>query len=99
MLVAVSAGIDSTVLFHALHSLAGPLALDLCIGHVNHGLRAEASDGDETAVRELAEDSEFRSSIAGAGRTEVEEHYTWARTRREFRATMAAALGIPLSSD
>ncbi len=54
VLVAVSAGIDSSVLFHALHGLAGSLELDLCIGHVNHGLRGEASDADETAVRELA---------------------------------------------
>jgi tRNA(Ile)-lysidine synthase len=54
VLVAVSGGVDSTVLFHALHSLAGSLELDLCIGHVNHGLRGEESDADETAVRELA---------------------------------------------
>ena len=46
VLVAVSGGVDSTVLFHALHRLAGSLDLDLCIGHVNHGLRGEESDRD-----------------------------------------------------
>jgi tRNA(Ile)-lysidine synthase len=54
VLVAVSGGVDSTVLLHALRSLAGSLDLDLCVGHVNHGLRGEASDGDEAAVRALA---------------------------------------------
>jgi len=54
VLVAVSGGVDSVVLFHALHRLAGSLDLGLCIGHVNHGLRGEESDGDESAVRALA---------------------------------------------
>jgi tRNA(Ile)-lysidine synthase len=54
VLVAVSGGVDSVVLFHALHGLAGSLELDLCIGHVNHGLRGQGSEGDEAAVRALA---------------------------------------------
>jgi tRNA(Ile)-lysidine synthase len=54
VLVAVSGGIDSTVLFHALHGLADSLDLDLRIGHVNHGLRGDESDGDEASVRALA---------------------------------------------
>jgi len=55
VLVAVSGGVDSVVLFHALHRLAGSLDLDLCIGHVNHGLRGEESDADESSVRVLAD--------------------------------------------
>jgi tRNA(Ile)-lysidine synthase len=54
VLVAVSGGVDSVVLFHALHGLAGSLELDLRIGHVNHGLRGAESEGDEAAVRALA---------------------------------------------
>ena len=50
-LVAVSGGVDSSVL---LASLA-ELGLDLVVGHVNHGLRAEGSDADEAHVKELAQ--------------------------------------------
>ncbi len=54
VLVAVSGGVDSTVLLHVLRSLAGSLDLDLSVGHVNHGLRGEESEADASAVRELA---------------------------------------------
>jgi tRNA(Ile)-lysidine synthase len=54
LLVAASAGIDSTVLWHGLQCLAAPHALRLCIGHVNHGLRGAESDADEAWLREQA---------------------------------------------
>lgn len=54
VLVAASGGLDSTVLVHALAALRDRLALDLAIGHVNHGLRGAESDADEKAVAELA---------------------------------------------
>jgi tRNA(Ile)-lysidine synthase len=53
VLVAVSGGVDSTVLCVALHDLAEALGLRLAIGHVHHGLRGDASDGDQAAVQEL----------------------------------------------
>jgi tRNA(Ile)-lysidine synthase len=52
VLVAVSGGIDSTVLADALHETSHELSLRLSIGHVNHGLRSGA-DADEAGVREL----------------------------------------------
>lgn len=55
ILVAVSGGVDSTVLLHALARAAPGLAMELAVGHVNHGLRGEASDADEAFVRERAE--------------------------------------------
>ncbi len=55
VLVAVSGGVDSTVLLHALHASAGELDLDLRVGHVDHGLRGEASRADAEAVRSLGE--------------------------------------------
>jgi len=54
VLVAVSGGVDSTVLAHVLAGLAPRLELRLFLGHVNHSLRGAGSDGDEAAVRELA---------------------------------------------
>jgi tRNA(Ile)-lysidine synthase len=54
ILVAVSGGIDSVSLLHLLLAVKDELDLDLAIGHVNHGLRGEESEGDEGAVRALA---------------------------------------------
>ena len=54
VLVAVSGGVDSTVLAHALSALRRPLEIQLAIGHVDHGLRGAASDADLQAVRALA---------------------------------------------
>ncbi|MEN8160286.1 MAG: tRNA lysidine(34) synthetase TilS [Myxococcota bacterium] len=54
VLVAVSGGIDSTVLAHGLAALAPRLELRLVIGHVHHGLRGAASDADRDFVAALA---------------------------------------------
>jgi tRNA(Ile)-lysidine synthase len=53
LLVAVSGGPDSVALLHALTCLRDDLALTLAVGHVHHGLRAEA-DRDAAFVRGLA---------------------------------------------
>lgn len=55
VLVAVSGGVDSTVLLHALAAAAPELRLSLAAGHVNHGLRGPDSDADEAAARCSAE--------------------------------------------
>jgi tRNA(Ile)-lysidine synthase len=55
VLVAVSGGIDSTVLAHALAAVGRKRRVSLFIGHVNHGLRGAASIADEQAVRRLAD--------------------------------------------
>ncbi len=55
VLVAVSGGLDSTALLHLLHAQARRHRLVVSVGHVNHGLRGEASDADEAAVRALAD--------------------------------------------
>jgi tRNA(Ile)-lysidine synthase len=59
VLVACSGGVDSTVLLCGLGALAGELELSLAVGHVHHGLRGAEADGDEAAVRALAEKLEL----------------------------------------
>jgi len=54
IVVAVSGGVDSTVLLQALAEVAGDRGLSLTVGHVHHGLRAAAADADADAVREAA---------------------------------------------
>jgi len=54
VLVAVSGGIDSVVLFHLLFQLKDQLHLNLEIVHINHCLRAEQADRDQQFVGELA---------------------------------------------
>lgn len=55
VVVAVSGGVDSVVLLHVLHRLAGDRRWQLHVAHFNHGLRGRASSGDETFTRRLAE--------------------------------------------
>ena len=53
VVVAVSGGADSVVLLDLLVRLA-ELRLNLVVAHLNHGLRGDASDGDERFVARLA---------------------------------------------
>lgn len=54
LLVAISGGIDSTVLLHALVRLSHGRNFRCIAAHINHGLRADASREDERAVQEFA---------------------------------------------
>lgn len=64
LLVAVSGGVDSTVLLRALHECKESHRLELAVGHVQHGLRGEESRLDEAAVREGAEGYGLEAFIA-----------------------------------
>ncbi len=55
VLVAVSGGVDSTVLLHVLKEL-GELNLELIVCHLNHGLRGAESRRDFQFVKSLAEE-------------------------------------------
>ncbi len=54
VLVAVSGGLDSMVLLHALHRFADQHRWQLTVAHFNHRLRGRASDADERLVRRTA---------------------------------------------
>lgn len=53
LIVAVSGGVDSTVLLHSLAELKKKCELELVVAHVNHALR-ETSDRDQSFVQQMA---------------------------------------------
>ena len=103
LLVAVSGGLDSTVLAHALAGLREPLGLELAIGHVNHCLRGDESDADEKAVAELASRLDARFGIervdparlreAGSSRTRPTTQEAARSLRREALERIRVRLG------
>ncbi len=54
VLVGVSGGPDSVVLFHTLHLLASHFSIDLGVAHLDHGLRKKESEQDAGFVSNLA---------------------------------------------
>jgi tRNA(Ile)-lysidine synthase len=70
-LVAVSGGVDSMVLLHALHQLAPRNGWNLVVAHFNHRLRGRASDADATFVRKAAQKLGL-SFVGGAGDVNAE---------------------------
>ena len=55
ILLAVSGGRDSMVLFDLIERGADELALEVVVAHVHHGLRGAEADADEAHVRRVAE--------------------------------------------
>ncbi len=54
VLAAVSGGLDSMALLHALHQLSSRHRWRLTVAHFNHQLRGRSSDADEKLVRQTA---------------------------------------------
>jgi tRNA(Ile)-lysidine synthase len=54
VLAAVSGGVDSVVLLHALLALREELGITVLVAHVDHGLRGEVSRQDRAFVEQLA---------------------------------------------
>ncbi len=54
ILVAVSGGLDSMTLLHALHALAKKNRWNISVAHFNHQLRGRSSDADEKLVRKIS---------------------------------------------
>ncbi|MCK5828092.1 tRNA lysidine(34) synthetase TilS, partial [Candidatus Bipolaricaulota bacterium] len=54
VLVAVSGGIDSIVLLHVLCTLSSERSFTVSVGHIDHGLRGEASELDSGFVQDVA---------------------------------------------
>ncbi len=54
VLLAVSGGMDSCVLFHLFMNIIDDLSISIGAAHVNHGLRDKQSDSDEMFVESMA---------------------------------------------
>ena len=55
ILIAVSGGVDSVVLLHLFYCIRDEYNLTLKIIHVNHGIRGEEADRDQTFVQQLSD--------------------------------------------
>ncbi|MEI8288465.1 MAG: tRNA lysidine(34) synthetase TilS [Verrucomicrobiota bacterium] len=95
ILVAVSGGVDSMVLLHALHALARTNRWSLSVAHFNHRLRGRASDADEAFVRQTAKKMGLpffsaRGDVAGlALQSKLSVEMAARRLRHEFLARVA----------
>lgn len=100
VLVAVSGGLDSTVLLHVLRALAPTQRWRLSVAHFNHGLRGVASDEDEAFVRSLAGELECPFVTDRADVKALARAQGWSvemaarRLRHEFLARAARRLGL-----
>lgn len=82
--IAVSGGVDSMALLHAMCSLKQDLKIDLAVIHINHGLRGADSDADEALVCQQAQQMKLplyvhRIEVGTAPSSGLEE---WARDQR-----------------
>jgi tRNA(Ile)-lysidine synthase len=100
VLVAVSGGMDSMVLLHALHLLAGKHRWQIFVAHFNHRLRGRSSDADERLVRQTA--AKLRLKFIGgdadvnaiAARSKLSIEMAARKMRHEFLARAASSRGI-----
>jgi len=83
ILVAVSGGVDSMVLLHALHALARKQRWKIFVAHFNHRLRGRASEADEKLVRQTA--ARLRLKFIGGG-AEVKQLAAQAKISLEMAA-------------
>jgi tRNA(Ile)-lysidine synthase len=100
ILVAVSGGVDSMVLLHALNALAKRNQWQLTIAHLNHQLRGRSSDADERLVTRTAKSFGLPvvaarvdvKKLARTGKLSIE--MAARKARHEFLAQTAARLKI-----
>jgi tRNA(Ile)-lysidine synthase len=97
LLLAVSGGRDSVLLFHLLRKLAPKLKLDLVVGHVYHGHSEYRGEAFEF-VRKLAGDFRFVSNVsnpnAQAARDDLQQIFPTSdeQSLREFRRDTLLAM-------
>jgi len=95
ILVAVSGGLDSMTLLHALKKLSAKHQWRLTVAHFNHRLRGRASDADERLVRKTAASmklgvvAESADVKAFAAMSKLSPEMAARKLRHEFLARIA----------
>lgn len=72
VVVAVSGGVDSMALLHALLTLRSSMNVTLIVAHANHGLRGAESDAEAALVQQVAEQHQLPYE---QGDLDVKEHF------------------------
>jgi tRNA(Ile)-lysidine synthetase-like protein len=94
VLLAVSGGLDSTILVHVMARVARLLQIEIAVAHVDHGTRGEASEREGIWVKVLAERlhlEAFPLSVAGSANSSQDELRT---LRMEALETLARKQGF-----
>jgi tRNA(Ile)-lysidine synthase len=105
VLVAASAGLDSTVLAHLLARHAESLGIEVCLGHVHHGLRDAEADADAGFVEALAGQlgvpfgSRHIDARAGQGNGSSRDRLTLQESARDLRRVALGEIASQLSCD
>jgi tRNA(Ile)-lysidine synthase len=100
IMVAVSGGLDSMVLLHALEKLSSRHKWKIAVAHFNHQLRGRASDSDEKLVRKTASAMKLpvivgRADVKGfARKSKLSIEMAARKLRHEFFARVARARKI-----
>src|SRR4051812_15802730 len=100
ILVAVSGGVDSIVLLHALHRFSPKHGWQLHVAHLNHRLRGRSSDADEKLVRRAADKVDLKISVekidvrAFAQKHKLSVKMAARQVRHEFLARVARTENI-----
>ena len=95
VLVAVSGGLDSMTLLHALHKLSSRHQWKLTVAHFNHQLRGRSSNADEKLVRQTAAAMRLpfaagRANVRGfAKKSKLSVEMAARKLRHDFFASMA----------
>ncbi|HEX3718491.1 MAG TPA: tRNA lysidine(34) synthetase TilS [Verrucomicrobiae bacterium] len=102
ILVAVSGGLDSMTLLHALRQLAPAHRWQLTVAHFNHQLRGRAANGDERLVRKTALALKLpfvtgQADVRAEARREgISLEMAGRKLRHAFLAKTARARGVPV---
>ena len=94
VLVAVSGGLDSIVMFHVLHTLSVERSFGVVVGHIDHGLRGIASKKDSQFVQDMATAVGLPLLRYALTSSDLDTHQSQGREGAARNARLAALEGL-----